>query len=146
MFEKLEDCAVIHALCGATPTVSLHLPWDRTDDLEGLKARAFELKLGFDAVNSNTFQDRPKQLSYKYGSLTHTDKAVREQAIQHNLECIKIGEALGSKALTLWIADGANFPGQQHFARAFERYLESASAIYAALPPDWRLLDRAQDV
>ncbi len=140
VFEKLEDCAVIHALCGATPTVSLHLPWDRTDDLKGLKARASELKLGFDAINSNTFQDRPKQLSYKYGSLTHTDKAVREQAIRHNLECIKIGETLGSKALTLWIGDGGNFPGQQHFARAFERYLESASAIYAALPADWRLL------
>jgi L-rhamnose isomerase/sugar isomerase len=140
VFEKLEDCAVIHALSGATPTISLHLPWDRTDDFEGLKKRASELNLGFDAVNSNTFQDRPKQLSYKFGSLTHTDKAVREQAIRHNLECIEIGRVLGSKALTLWIADGANFPGQQHFAGAFERYLESAAAIYAALPPDWRLL------
>jgi L-rhamnose isomerase/sugar isomerase len=141
VFEKLEDCAVIHALSGATPTVSLHLPWDQTEDLAGLKARASELKLGFDAVNSNTFQDQPKQaLSYKYGSLTHADKAVREQAILHNVECIKIGQALGSKALTLWIGDGANFPGQQHLARAYERYLESASVIYAALPLDWRLL------
>ncbi len=141
VFEKLEDCSVIHALSGATPTVSLHLPWDRTDDLKGLKARAQELKLGFDAVNSNTFQDQLHQaLSYKFGSLTHTDKTVRQQAILHNLECIQVGQALGSTALTLWIGDGANFPGQQHLAHAFERYLESAAVIYAALPSGWRLL------
>src|SRR5712672_720612 len=78
VFEKLEDCSVIHALSGATPTISLHLPWDRTDDLKGLKARARELKLGFDAINSNTFQDQLRQaFSYKFGSLTHTDKTVR---------------------------------------------------------------------
>jgi L-rhamnose isomerase/sugar isomerase len=141
VFEKIEDCAVIHALSGATPTVSLHLPWDQTEDVAALKAVAAELGLGFDAVNSNTFQDQPKQArSYKYGSLAHTDKAVRELAILHNLDCIRVGQAVGSKALTLWVGDGANFPGQQHFARAFERYLESASVIYAALPPDWRLL------
>jgi L-rhamnose isomerase/sugar isomerase len=141
VFEKLEDCAVINALSGATPTVSLHIPWDKADDLGELKALAEKLKLGFDAVNSNTFQDQPGQArSYKYGSLTHTDKAVREQAILHNLECIRVGQALGSKALTLWVGDGANFPGQQHFARAFERYLESVSIIYAALPSDWLLL------
>jgi L-rhamnose isomerase/sugar isomerase len=141
VFEKLEDCGVIHGLTGATPTVSLHLPWDHTDDLPALRERATALGLGFDAVNSNTFQDRPGQkLSYKYGSLTHTDAAVRAQAIEHNIDCIRIGEMLGSKALTVWIADGANFPGQQHLARAFERYLESAAHIYAALPPDWRML------
>jgi L-rhamnose isomerase/sugar isomerase len=140
VFDKLEDCAVIHALTGATPTVSLHLPWDRAEP-EDLKARALALGLGFDAVNSNTFQDQKGQaLSYKYGSLTHTDAAVRRQAIEHNLDCIRIGRILGSKALTLWIADGANFPGQQHLARAFERYLDSAAQIYAALPPDWTLL------
>jgi L-rhamnose isomerase/sugar isomerase len=141
VFEKLEDCAVVQSLTGATPTVSLHLPWDRTDDMQALKEHATRLGLGFDAVNSNTFQDRSGQThSYKYGSLTHTDAAVREQAIAHNVDCIRIGKILGSKALTLWIADGANFPGQQHLARAFERYLESAAAIYAALPDDWRLL------
>jgi len=141
VFEKLEDCAVIHGLTGATPTVSLHLPWDATDDLDGLLQHARKLELGFDAVNSNTFQDRPGQKnSYRYGSLTHTDGAVRAQAVAHNLECIAAGMALGSKALTLWIGDGANFPGQQHSARAFERYLESAARIYAGLPEDWRLL------
>src|SRR5580698_4756099 len=140
VFDKLEDCAVIHALTGATPTVSLHLPWDRAEP-EELKARARALGLGFDAVNSNTFQDQKGQaLSYKYGSLTHTDAAVRQQAIEHNLDCIRIGQSLGSRALTLWIADGANFPGQQHLALAFERYLQSAAQIYAALPSDWLLL------
>jgi len=140
VFDKLEDCAVINALSGATPAVSLHLPWDKTDDLAGLRQRATALGLGFDAVNSNTFQDRPGQsLSYKYGSLSHTNEAVREQAVAHNLECIRIGQTLGSNALTLWIGDGANFPGQQHLALAFERYLSSAQQIYAGLPPDWRL-------
>jgi L-rhamnose isomerase / sugar isomerase len=140
IFDKLEDCAVIHALSAATPTVSLHLPWDQADP-RALRERADALGLGFDAVNSNTFQDqRGQALSYKFGSLTHTDPAVREQAVAHNLRCIRIGEELGSKALTLWIADGANFPGQQHLAQAFERYLESAARIYAALPSDWRLL------
>lgn len=140
VFDKLEDCAVIHALSGATPTVSLHLPWDQAEPLE-LRQRARALGLGFDAVNSNTFQDqRGQALSYKFGSLTHTDPAVREQAVAHNIRCIGIGEALGSKALTLWIADGANFPGQQHIAHAFERYLDSAAKIYAALPADWQLL------
>lgn len=141
IFEKLEDCAVVHSLTGATPRVSLHLPWDRTEDFAALKEKAAALGLGFDAVNSNTFQDQANQkVSYKYGSITHTDAAVRAQAVEHNIDCIRIGRILGSKALTLWIGDGANFPGQQHLVRAFERYLESASQIYKALPDDWRLL------
>jgi L-rhamnose isomerase/sugar isomerase len=140
VFDKLEDCAVIHALTGATPTVSLHIPWDRADPKE-LKSRADELGLKFDAMNSNTFQDQKGQpRSYKYGSLTHTEAAVRDQAVAHNLDCIALGQALGSKALTVWIADGANFPGQQHLAQAFERYLESTARIYAALPEDWIML------
>jgi L-rhamnose isomerase/sugar isomerase len=91
-------------------------------------------------MNSNTFQDQPGQpLSYKYGSLTHTDTAVRAQAVAHNIDCINAGKQLGSKALTVWIGDGANFPGQSHLGRAFERYLESQKQIYAALPEDWRM-------
>ena len=91
-------------------------------------------------MNSNTFADAPGQaLSYKFGSLSHTDAAVRAQAVEHNLECIALGEAIGSKALTVWIGDGANFPGQSHFTRAFERYLEAMRQVYAALPDDWRL-------
>jgi L-rhamnose isomerase/sugar isomerase len=141
IFDKLEDCAVIHALTAATPTVSLHLPWDKADDYQELRRFAATLGLGFDAINSNTFQDQASQQhSYKFGSLTHADAAVRAQAVEHNIDCIRAGEILGSKALTLWIGDGANFPGQHNFARAYERYLESAAKIYRALPTDWRLM------
>jgi L-rhamnose isomerase/sugar isomerase len=140
IFDKLDDCAVINRLTGATPRVSLHIPWDKVPDLAELREKAASLGLGFDAMNSNTFQDSPGQkLSYKFGSLSHTDPAVRRQAIEHNLECIHIGRQLGSKALTIWIADGSNFPGQSHFTRAFERYLESTRIIYSDLPDDWRL-------
>jgi len=140
ILDKLDDCTVIQQLTGATPRVSLHIPWDRHDDPGELKDYATSRGLGFDAMNSNTFQDSPGQeLSYKFGSLSHTDAAVRKQAIEHNIECIKFGQAVGSKALTVWIGDGSNFPGQSHFTRAFERYLESVKAIYEALPQDWKL-------
>jgi len=140
ILDKLDDCAVINRLSQATPTVSLHIPWDKVKDLKGLKQRADKLGLGFDAMNSNTFQDSPGQkLSYRFGSLSHTDKAVRDQAVAHNIECIEIGEQLGSKALTVWIGDGSNFPGQSHFTRAFERYLDSMKTVYGALPADWRV-------
>jgi L-rhamnose isomerase/sugar isomerase len=140
IFEKLEDCAVVQALGRNTPTVSTHFPWDRVDDVPALKEQATALGVGFDAVNSNTFQDQPGQpLSYKYGSLTHADPAVRDQAVRHNIDCIEIGEALGAEALTVWIADGSNFAGQSDLTRALDRYLDSMARIYAALPRHWRM-------
>jgi L-rhamnose isomerase/sugar isomerase len=139
--EKLEDCAVVQQLSRITPRVSPHFPWDFVDDYAGLRDEAAALGLGFDAVNSNTFQDQPGQaLSYRSGSLTATDAAVRSQAIAHNVECIEIGEKLGSRAITVWIGDGTNFPGQQDLGASLDRYLESASQIYAALPDGWRML------
>ncbi|EKF57472.1 L-rhamnose catabolism isomerase [Agrobacterium albertimagni AOL15] len=139
IFDKLDDCGVIQQLTRATPTVSLHIPWDKADPKE-LKAKADALGLGFDAMNSNTFSDSPDQPhSYKYGSLSHVDAATRRQAIEHNIECIELGAALGSKALTVWIGDGSNFPGQSNFTRQFERYLDAMRDIYKALPEDWRL-------
>lgn len=139
IFDKLEDCSVIHQLTQATPTVSLHIPWDKADPKE-LKAKGDSLGLGFDAMNSNTFSDTIDQThSYKYGSLSHVDAATRAQAVEHNIECIEIGNAIGSKALTVWIGDGSNFPGQSNFTRQFERYLDSMRDIYKALPDDWRL-------
>jgi L-rhamnose isomerase/sugar isomerase len=139
--EKLEDCAVVQQLCRITPRVSPHFPWDRVEDYGALREEAADLGLGFDAVNSNTFQDQPDQAhSYRSGSLTAVDAAVREQAVAHNLECIEIGRRLGSNALTVWVGDGSNFPGQQDFGRSFDRYLESAAQIYAALPTGWRML------
>jgi L-rhamnose isomerase / sugar isomerase len=140
VFDKLQDCGVIQQLARATPTVSLHIPWDKCSDWSELRQAAASQGLSFDAMNSNTFSDQPGQAhSYKFGSLTHTDAATRAQAVAHNLECIEIGQKLGSKALTVWVGDGSNFPGQQHFRRAFDRYLESTRQIYAALPDDWRM-------
>ena len=139
IFDKLEDCGVIQSLAHATPTVSLHIPWDKAPAAD-LLAAAKAAGLGFDVMNSNTFQDQPQQPhSYKYGSVSHSDPAVRRQAVEHNLECIEIGRAIGSKALTVWVGDGTNFPGQQDFTRQFDRYMDSLKAIYAGLPADWRL-------
>jgi L-rhamnose isomerase/sugar isomerase len=138
--EKLEDCAVIQQLCRVTPRVSLHFPWDKVSDAKAVRERGLTLGIGFDAVNSNTFQDQAGQAqSYKYGSLSHTSPAVREQAVKHNLECIQAGKALGSKALTVWVGDGTNFPGQQSLAESLDRYMESARAIYSAIPDGWRM-------
>lgn len=138
--DKLQDCAVIQQLARATPTVSLHIPWDKCSDYAEMRQAAAAMGLAFDAMNSNTFSDQKGQAhSYKFGSLTHADAATRAQAVEHNLEVIEIGRQLGSKALTVWIGDGANFPGQQHFRRAFDRYLDSTRQIYAALPADWRM-------
>lgn len=138
VMEKLEDCAVIQQLTRATPAVSLHFPWDKPSDVAALREQAQRFGLGFDAVNSNTFQDQPGQAhSYKYGSLTAQSAAAREQAVAHNIECIELGRALGSTGLTVWVGDGANFPGQHNLRGALERYLDSMRCIYAALPADW---------
>lgn len=139
--EKLEDCAVIQQLCRVTPRVSPHFPWDKVSDYKALREEAASLGLGFDAVNSNTFQDQPGQAhTYATGSLSSTVEATRQQAIEHNIECIEIGQQIGSRDLTVWVGDGTNFPGQQDFARSLDRYLEAASEVYSALPGDWRML------
>ncbi|MDA9821566.1 L-rhamnose catabolism isomerase [Paracoccaceae bacterium] len=140
VFDKMEDCAVIHQLSNATPKVSLHIPWDKVDDPVELKQRGDALGLGFDAMNSNTFQDHAgDSYSYKYGSLSHVSAETRQQAIDHNIGCIEFGEKLGSKALTVWIGDGSNFPGQVNFADQFQRYLDAMSVVYKALPKDWKI-------
>jgi L-rhamnose isomerase / sugar isomerase len=140
IFEKIDDCGVIQQLARATPTISPHIPWDKVDDYAALRERAAALGLAFDAVNSNTFQDQPGQaLSYKFGSLSHTDARVRAQAVAHNIECIEIGRKLGSKALTVWIADGSNFAGQSNLTHALDRYIAAMREIYVALPAGWRV-------
>ncbi len=139
VFDKLDDCGVIQQLTQSTPTVSLHIPWD-DEDPTALREQATELDLGFDAMNSNTFQDQIEQpLSYRFGSLSHTQAATREQAVEHNIRCIEIGKTLGSKALTVWVGDGSNFPGQTHMGHQFDRYLDAMKQVYAALPDDWQL-------
>lgn len=140
IFEKVEDCAVINELSGCTDSISPHFPWDKVDDFSELKQHADAYGLKWVSVNSNTFQDQPGQaVSYKYGSLSNTEKASRDLAIQHNLDCIRYGQQLGAKSLTVWVGDGSNHPGQQHFQRAFERYLASAEQIYKGLPADWEM-------
>lgn len=140
IFEKLDDCCTINRLVRTTPLVSLHIPWDKTSDLGALRRHAGERGLTVDSMNSNTFEDQAGQaLSYKHGSLAHPDPAVRRQAIEHNLECISIGQALGASSLTVWIGDGGNFPGQMHVRGALEAYLASMREVYAAVPADWRL-------
>ncbi|MEO3406673.1 sugar isomerase [Mucilaginibacter sp. CAU 1740] len=138
--EKIEDVGLIHALNRSSNSISLHIPWDIPSNASAVKAHAAQLGLHFDAVNSNTFQDQPNQeLSYKFGSLHHVDKAVRRQAVAHNIEVIKYGVELDSKALSVWLSDGSNFPGQLNMRGAFERTLESLHEIYDALPDDWKV-------
>jgi L-rhamnose isomerase/sugar isomerase len=141
IFEKLEDCATVQALVRVTPGVSIHIPWDRPESGSDLAASARAAGLYIDSTNSNTFQDQPGQEhSYKFGSLSHTDAAVRRQAVEHNLECLAIGAEVGARSHTVWIGDGGNYPGQIHARRALERYLESVREIYSALPEGCRLL------
>ncbi|HSV09818.1 MAG TPA: L-rhamnose isomerase [Hanamia sp.] len=138
--EKIEDIGLLHALTRSADAISLHIPWDIPSDAENIKSLAKENGLRFDAMNSNTFQDQPGQkLSYKFGSMQHVDKAVRKQAIEHNIEVIKYGKELGSKSLTVWLSDGSCFPGQLNFRKAFQNTLESLQEVYSALPNDWKM-------
>lgn len=138
--QKIEDIGILHALNQSSGAISLHIPWDIPADANTIKKLATMHDLKFDAVNSNTFQDQASQpLSYKFGSLQHVDKAVRRQAIAHNIEVINQGVALGSKALTVWLADGSCFPGQLNFRTAWQNTYEGLQEIYAALPADWKM-------
>ena len=138
--EKIEDVGLLHTLNKSGGAISLHIPWDIPENVQAIKTLTAQYDLRFDAVNSNTFQDQPGQEhSYKFGSLQHVDKKVRQQAIDHNIEVIKHGIALGSASLTVWLSDGSCFPGQLNFRKAFQRTLEGLSAIYAALPDNWKM-------
>ena len=139
--EKIADVGILQRLNRSSNSISLHIPWDIPQDIPGLQQLLKQQGLVIDSVNSNTFQDQPGQHnSYKFGSLCHTEKAVREQAIQHNVDCVGYGRQLDARTLTVWLADGSNFPGQQHLRRAFLRTQESLAAIYEAMPSDWTML------
>ena len=138
--EKMEDIGLLHQLNQSSGAISLHIPWDIPENANSIKALAAQYGLKFDAVNSNTFQDQAGQPhSYKFGSLQHVDKAVRKQAIEHNIEVIRQGVELGSDSLTVWLADGSSFPGQLNFRKAFNNTYESLQEIYAALPENWKV-------
>lgn len=139
--EKMFDIGLLHALNRSSGAISLHIPWDIPDNIAGIKSLAKELDLRFDAVNSNTFQDQPNQkYSYRYGSLCHTDKNVREQAIAHNLEVVKYGIELGTNVLSVWLSDGAIFPGQHNIREALHRTSDSLQQIYKGMPDDFEML------
>ena len=141
IYDKIEDCAVINDLIGFTNKVSPHFPWDNVDDFSELKEFADGYGIGFDVVNSNTFQDPADgKETFKYGSLTNSSSLIRDKAIEVNTKSIENGKALGSKGLTVWIGDGGNFPGQISFSRSLERYIDSMKKIYAYLPEDWTVL------
>ena len=138
--EKMEDASQVQQLTRATPRISLHVPWDEPNDFDAVRADAARLGLGFDAVNSNTFQDQPGQAqSYKLGSFSNTSAAVRRQAIDHHLRVIEIGKELGSSAITVWLADGSNYPGQMSLRGSFDRVRDCLHEVYAAMPDSWRL-------
>jgi L-rhamnose isomerase/sugar isomerase len=135
-FEKLEDAAEVHRHTGVAPSVALHIPWDRVDDLGGLKDRARELGLRLGAINPNLFQEP----EYKLGSLCNPDAAVRRRAVEHVRDCIELAAALGSDAISLWLADGTNYPGQDSLRARRGRLLDALSEVYAALGDGMELL------
>ena len=138
--EKIEDIGLLHALNRSSGAISLHIPWDIPKDAKAIKILAAQHNIRFDAVNSNTFQDQKDQKhSYKFGSLQHVNKEVRQQAIDHNLEVIHYGRELGSESITVWLSDGSCFPGQLNFRKAFQNTLESLKEIYNALPESWKM-------
>ena len=134
--EKLADAAQVHAHTGLAPTVALHIPWDKVDDYAALSEYARGLGISLGTINSNTFQAD----SYKFGSLTHVDPAVRQKAIDHHFECIDIMDATGSRDLKIWLADGSNYPGQADLRGRQDRLAESLAVIYDRLGPSQRLV------
>ena len=138
--QKIDDVGVLHALTKTAGAISLHIPWDIPQDYDTIKERAKINGLVFDAVNSNTFQDqKDAKESYRFGSLSNLNTSAREQAIQHNIDVINIGEKLGSKSLTVWLADGANFAGQRNFQSSLIHAENSLKSIYSELPDDWKM-------
>ncbi|GAA4717500.1 L-rhamnose isomerase [Isoptericola chiayiensis] len=134
--EKIADAAQVHRLTGLAPTVALHIPWDKVDDYAALRRYANDQGVDLGTINSNTFQDD----AYKFGSLTHTDPAVRRQAIDHHLECLEIMDATGSKDLKIWLADGSNYPGQADLRTRQDLLHESLAEIYARLGDEQRMV------
>lgn len=134
--ERLADGAVVHQYTGVCPTVALHIPWDKVDDWEALKQYARDLGIQIGAINPNLFQDP----DYKLGSVCHPKPEVRAKAVEHLLECVEIMKITGSSLLSIWLADGTNYPGQDDFRRRKARLYECLKPVYDALPPDSRML------
>ncbi|GAA1326460.1 L-rhamnose isomerase [Brachybacterium rhamnosum] len=135
-FEKIADAAQTHAMTGSSPRVSLHHPWDRVEDTAALRSYAEDLGVQLGMINSNTFQDD----EYKYGSLTHSDPAVRRRAIDHHLECLAVMREAGSHELKIWLADGTNYAGQDSIRARQDHLANSLAEIYAGLQEGERIV------
>jgi L-rhamnose isomerase / sugar isomerase len=136
VWERIDDAALVHRLTGVCPSVAVHIPWDRVDDWSALRAHAEEQGIRIGAVNPNLFGED----DYRLGSVCHPDPAVRRRALDHCLECVAIAQEVGSSVISLWLADGTNYPGQDDLRGRFSRLTDSLDELYAALPDGMRLL------
>lgn len=136
VWEKLEDASEVHRLTGIAPSVALHIPWDKPEDWSALSSYAAKHQIQIGAINPNVFQDE----QYKLGSIAHPDKAVRQKAVAHMLECVEIIKITGSRDLSLWFADGTNYAGQDDFRARKRRVRNSLEQVYEALPENSRML------
>jgi L-rhamnose isomerase/sugar isomerase len=134
--ERIDDAALVHRLTGCCPSVALHIPWDATDDYGELRRHAEAQGIRIGAINPNLFGDD----AYRLGSICHPDEAVRAQALAHCRECLAIAAETGSTVISLWLADGTNYPGQDDLRDRHRRLVAGLEELYAALPPDVRLL------
>jgi len=134
--EKIADAAQVNKYTALSPSVALHIPWDKVDDYAALRRYAEDLGVKLGTINSNTFQDD----DYKFGALTHTDASIRQKAIDHHLECIDIMDATGSRDLKIWLADGTNYPGQGDLRGRQDRLADSLAKIYARIGDEQRLV------
>lgn len=134
--EKFEDAAQAHKFTGIAQTVAVHIPWDTVDDWDDLGKFAASLGMRIGAVNPNVFQD----YDYRFGSFTSEQRGTRNRALAHMKECVDIMNAVGSKALSLWFADGTNFPGQADFRRRKQRLQENLQEVYSLLRGPQRML------
>jgi L-rhamnose isomerase / sugar isomerase len=136
VWERIADAALVHRLTGCCPSVAIHVPWDRVDDWGELQAYAEQQGIRIGAVNPNLFGED----EYRLGSFCHPDEDVRRRALDHCLECIQIAEQVGSSIISLWLADGTSYPGQDDLRARFGRLVASLDELYAALPAGMRLL------
>ncbi|MGO1056898.1 L-rhamnose isomerase [Crossiella sp. CA198] len=134
--EKIDDAACVHEFTGVAPSIALHIPWDRVEDYPALARYAASCGIRLGAINPNVFQDN----EYKLGSICHPDSAIRAKAVDHLLECVEIGRQTGSSVLSVWLADGTNYLGQDDIRARQDRLAAGLAQVYAAMPADMRLL------
>lgn len=134
--EKLQDAAQAQKYTGVCPYVDLHTAWDFADDWGAIRRYAESLGLQIGAVNPHLFDDD----DYVLGTVCNPDERIRRKSIDKLLEGIEICKAVGSKVLSLWFADGTDFPGQDGFRVRKQRMENALAQVYAALPDDVKMV------